>query len=261
MKTPSEAVESIANARILKASGDTVRLGDDFEFKYSIDVLRDFAKIADSVNMRNSSTIKDADAYPANLVMTILNDGCHYGWFFKFDYKKIVADFDKNYAYVKEKFPLTENEDKAMMGTYRDGKTLAEIGKEIGLTRERVRQIVQRAVRKLGSPVRRDVIIVGMDEVEKREDAVAAYRKKTALMTGEPGDYCEDIDEMDLSVRSTNCLKRAGIITINDLVSYISKNGGNYECLSKIRNLGKRCENEIISKMAVFGIAKGGDTR
>ena len=55
------------------------------------------------------------------------------------------------------------------------------------------------------------------------------------------------IDELDLSVRSFNCLKRANINTVEDL---ISKTG---EDMMKVRNLGRKSLEEVINKLASLG--------
>ena len=51
------------------------------------------------------------------------------------------------------------------------------------------------------------------------------------------------IEELDLSVRSFNCLKRAGINTVEDLISKSE------EEMMKVRNLGKKSLEEVISKL------------
>lgn len=55
-----------------------------------------------------------------------------------------------------------------------------------------------------------------------------------------------DITELNLSVRSYNCLKRAGCNTIRDIFYCMGEDG---QGLRKIRNLGTRSENEIIEKI------------
>lgn len=57
-----------------------------------------------------------------------------------------------------------------------------------------------------------------------------------------------DIEELDLSVRAYNCLKRTGIRTCGDLVALTNND------LVRIRNLGNRCANEVVSKLAQFGL-------
>ncbi len=63
------------------------------------------------------------------------------------------------------------------------------------------------------------------------------------------------IDELDLSVRSNNCLRRHGILVVGDLVKM------NEEDLMKVRNLGKKSLDEIKKKLADFGysLAKAGE--
>ena len=55
-----------------------------------------------------------------------------------------------------------------------------------------------------------------------------------------------DITELNLSVRSFNCLKRAKCDTIRDVLECIGEEG---EGLRRIRNLGKRSETEILEKI------------
>lgn len=55
------------------------------------------------------------------------------------------------------------------------------------------------------------------------------------------------IEELDLSVRSFNCLKRAGINTVEDLISKTE------EEMMKVRNLGKKSLEEVINKLHSLG--------
>ena len=57
------------------------------------------------------------------------------------------------------------------------------------------------------------------------------------------------IDELDLSVRSFNCLKRANINTVEDL---ISKTG---EDMMKVRNMGKKSLDEVQKKLEMMGLS------
>lgn len=58
-----------------------------------------------------------------------------------------------------------------------------------------------------------------------------------------------NIDELELSVRSYNCLKRAGINTVGDLCNK------NLEDLSKVRNMGRKSIDEILGKLDSMGLA------
>ena len=55
------------------------------------------------------------------------------------------------------------------------------------------------------------------------------------------------IEELDLSVRSFNCLKRAGINTVEDLINKSE------EDMMKVRNLGRKSLEEVVWKMASLG--------
>ena len=57
------------------------------------------------------------------------------------------------------------------------------------------------------------------------------------------------IEELDLSVRAYNCLKRAGINTVNELVQR------NQEDMMKVRNLGKKSLEEVEQKLEGLGLS------
>ena len=57
------------------------------------------------------------------------------------------------------------------------------------------------------------------------------------------------IEELDLSVRSYNCLKRAGINTVQDLTNR-SEND-----MMKVRNLGRKSLEEVIAKLDSMGLS------
>jgi len=58
-----------------------------------------------------------------------------------------------------------------------------------------------------------------------------------------------DINELNLGVRSFNCLKRAGCNTIQDIINCIGEDG---QGLRKLRNLGSRSESEIMEKLQEY---------
>ncbi len=57
------------------------------------------------------------------------------------------------------------------------------------------------------------------------------------------------IEELDLSVRSFNCLKRAGINTVEDLI------GKSEEEMMKVRNHGRKSLEEVMQKLASLGLS------
>ena len=81
-----------------------------------------------------------------------------------------------------------------------------------------------------------DTVSTGSTVVEKTADRPDAKLAMT-------------IDELDLSVRSFNCLKRANINTVADL---ISKTG---EDMMKVRNMGKKSLDEVQKKLEMMGLS------
>ena len=61
------------------------------------------------------------------------------------------------------------------------------------------------------------------------------------------------IEELDLSVRSFNCLKRAGINTVEDLISKSEDD------MMKVRNLGRKSLEEVINKLNSLGFSLNKD--
>lgn len=57
------------------------------------------------------------------------------------------------------------------------------------------------------------------------------------------------IEELDLSVRSYNCLKRAGINTVEDLTNRTEAD------MMKVRNLGRKSLEEILNKLKALGLS------
>ena len=57
------------------------------------------------------------------------------------------------------------------------------------------------------------------------------------------------IEELEFSVRSLNCLKRAGINTVEELINHTEAD------MMKIRNLGRKSLEEVISKLESLGLA------
>ncbi len=57
------------------------------------------------------------------------------------------------------------------------------------------------------------------------------------------------IEELDLSVRSYNCFKRAGINTVEDLTNRTE------EDMMKVRNLGRKSLEEVLNKLKALDLS------
>lgn len=174
---------------------------------------------------------------------------------------------------------LTEREQKVIQLRFVDGLSLKDTGKAFNVTQERIRQVEAKALRKLRHPSRANIIKEGLTAVKAKEEAkgrlarateelnveIEKVRKETKLLqeimaTGRPKAEAEavirehfknwnvDIDDMDLSVRAYNCLKRAGFNKVCDLV------GMTREKFMKVINLGRKSMEEVIEKLKLWGI-------
>lgn len=174
---------------------------------------------------------------------------------------------------------LTEREQKVIQLRFVDGLSLKDTGKAFNVTKERIRQVEAKALRKLRHPSRTNIIKEGLTAVKAKEEAkgrlvrateelnveIEKVRKETKLLqeimaTGRPIAEAEavihehfknwnvDIENMDLSVRAYNCLKRAGFNKVCDLV------GMTREKFMKVRNLGRKSMEEVIEKLKLWGI-------
>lgn len=79
-------------------------------------------------------------------------------------------------------------------------------------------------------------------------------RAKNTEILVEKGEPARDkilemtIEELDLSVRSYNCLKRAGINTVEDLINKTEDE------MMKVRNLGRKSLEEVVQKLEALGL-------
>lgn len=167
------------------------------------------------------------------------------------DSKGFSADEDRmrglNYA-LSVLTPRT----KDILVSYYSGATLEELGKRYCLTKERIRQLVQKGLRLLRRGGRIKYITEGFNAVIEREKQL----KETSLKEREIAEDFYNLpflamqDELD--VRTYNCLYRAscrpnGYITIGELDLMSDE-----EILSKFRNFGRkslRCVREAIIRL------------
>ena len=168
---------------------------------------------------------------------------------------------------------LTEREQKVLKFRYMEGLSLEDTGKEFGVTRERIRQVEAKALRKLRHPSRRKLIECGsavLDELtalqeqlnrtkeELQREILKKKQELKDLKDGDP-DTVKDIlvangaldtriENMGLSVRAYNCCVRAGYKSADEFV------GKKQSDLMKIRNLGRKSMEDLIRKLSECGI-------
>lgn len=160
---------------------------------------------------------------------------------------------------------ITERELKVLQNCA-SGLTYEQIGKVFGVTRERIRQIEWRAIKKLignkgfryylflGAEQARSIISFKQDLEEsyskglnqfrelaklnhEAEEIIAKY--KNIIPSLKENTTIISLEDLDFTSRTYHCLKRAGINTLNDLLKITAND------LMKIRNLGKKSLKEI----------------
>lgn len=190
---------------------------------------------------------------------------------------ELPVDIKESIQYVMNQC-LTDREQKILNARFGlieefDGDptpmTLEDVGEKMSVTRDRIRQIEAKAIRKLRHPEKSKLLRDGMiktKELEaikemtlKRAKEESEKRLKEYEVEVENKNYNIDgvdipdliialkqrnIAELDLTVRTFNALLRHNIRTIYDLVVI-----EDYEFRRRIRNLGKVSQKEVIEKL------------
>lgn len=201
----------------------------------------------------------------------------------------------------KEISTLSEREQKILYLRYKEGLTLEEVGKEFGVTRERIREIEAKALRRLRHPSHMRNLCYGYKLIEEDREVTYDLEEKRIRFTEELNgkkaellkikeqiaaipkadtanseyeklfsEFCiaNEVESLEirepdrlfitleevqkpLSVRTYNCLKRAGCNTLNDVYT-IALN----RKLWKVRNLGCKSMAEILCKLIEYGADK-----
>lgn len=163
------------------------------------------------------------------------------------------------YKEIKDVFfkiaDLTEREDY-VINNLTNGKTLEDISKQEGISRERVRQTMQKAIRRARGRVERkmEVYDAVLKENELLRNSIAEknniitflkqnlIENKLSIEDKNTTLFCQKIMDFDLSLRAINSLKANDIYTIGDL--YEKTKFNNNELL-KFRNIGKKTQYEF----------------
>lgn len=139
---------------------------------------------------------------------------------------------------------LKEREKEVLSLRFEKGLTYKKMGEHLGLSASGARDVTDRVLRLLRHPTRANFIRYGyegyMNKLESERQERAAQKLFNESQTG----Y---IDELNLSVRTYNCLIRCGIHTISDCANYPNNP-------LKIRYLGKHSACEVANALRECGI-------
>ena len=155
------------------------------------------------------------------------------------------------YMLIPENAKLTQREASTMIQRVYFGMSLKDIGKVFSVTTERVRQIEAKAFRRLRHPVRKDFILFDIAKYNQEKAAFELEKKswEESKQLGINRDKLNvPLDELELSLRSYNCLRRAGFDCLNDIIAHAdsSKREDVEAVLLKVRNLGIKSTAEVL---------------
>lgn len=156
---------------------------------------------------------------------------------------------------VVMKGSLTERESDAIEMKFRFHMTLEECGKKWDVSRERIRQVVAKGLRKLRHPSRlrlyKLVPLRTIKDIERQNSILINENEKLKLKLGltkieDSIDF--DLADLDMSVRAYNCLVRNGFKRISDARKMSLCD------LCRIRNIGIKTFEEIVIKLREYGV-------
>lgn len=209
-----------------------------------------YLKELNQVKYEHEHQIHDVNSvFPFNLMQDLMEDSE-----FNLDYSA------RNIKNVMQK-KLTDREYTVLELRYGRRMTLEEVGKEFGVTRERIRQVEAKALRKLKNPsTMKSMSVVSYDEHQALKAENVKLNVKVERLEKALGDNSVEaeknsvldmpIEDLELSVRSCNCLKRYGLTTAGKVVEFVAR----HNSLAKIRNLGRKSAKEISDKFMGIGI-------
>lgn len=225
-------------------------------------------KRGEAMGIRKEFKWSDSEVpYPYNLVDAICKE--HVDAVFTIDQCNGLEEVLKT---------LTEREQDVLDKRYRNYMSLGAVGKEYGLTLERIRQIEAKALRKLRHPSRMKFIRLGLtgleryselrmleEEIEEKrkicvqlDDEIKELKRRVESVKECVNDCFElqeqeeelsydkiGIEELDFSVRTYCCLRRSDVDTVGKLI----KLAADQDKLFRIRNLGRKSVQEIYDRL------------
>lgn len=187
--------------------------------------------------------------YPYNLIDALDLEVCDVIETFELRVNRVMLEY------------MTPRDQYILMQVYTCQRTFEEIAKYMGISAQRVSQIHAKTLRKLYyhkkylltgiysepehmAKKKFEEYILSMRDSWTYESALDYIKNHTRSY---PPIIEDSIDDLELSIRSSNCLKRAGITSVQQLTEKT------VEDMMKIRNLGKKSLKEIRTKLQSLG--------
>ena len=215
-----------------------------------------FQKRITELNKHHQDELAHIDickVYPYNVLLEVLEEASD-DYSLHYYSPKLIED-----VISKE---LSERESKVLYLRYGLGYSLEETGKEFGVTKERIRQIEAKALRKLRHPNRIQAMrVIPFEEHKQVCTENAQLKKQVEILTYQLNEKnntksssneiiakvsveSRPLEELNLSIRSYNCLKRAFCNTVGDVKKLIDDG-----TLERVRNLGKKSYIDVVEKI------------
>ena len=220
----------------------------------------------------NEGTNDSKNSYPQNIIDIILGT--------KLYDINTIPNLEENLEKAYD--TLIPKEKSFIIKRYKELLTYDELAAKYNLTRERCRQIIQKALRKLRHPSRLRMILGTkdfMDEIKELERTIRNLEERieaSQRLEKIHDDRIEElkkqekdiswsfltvsIEELGLSTRSINCLKRlvngwGREVSIEEITNH------SIDDLYKVRNLGKKSVDEIVDKIHSLGLKFEGEVK
>lgn len=153
---------------------------------------------------------------------------------YTYDDKDFVDSLDKRTVWRVLSEKISERDLIIIKIRFEDGggASYAYIGRMFNLSPSRVRQIINRQRQIIKSDSTKNLLTCNGKKYISNDDSIGT---------------------LDLSIRPYNCLMRANIRTINDLIN------SDLDRLLKIRNLGRKSLKEVVDKVHQYGLKMSDD--
>lgn len=199
------------------------------------------------------------DVYPINVIRTaIKNCGTEEDPEYNTDYYDFTLR--SMYGVISE---LTPGGQTVVEYYYRDGLTMKEIGNKLGITPDRVSQIMNKALRHIYKKTKSmksvpelsyNMLEVKLQKAEHRIHEIETLIGTTGSKSCEPDtlspNACVTLTDLNLDVRAYNCLNRTGIKTLEDIIAYDQNPEKKWH---RIRGLGTSTFYRISEAVKKFG--------
>lgn len=182
---------------------------------------------------------KNDKAYPYNLLEEIFANK-------EYELTELSEDMADGLTYAIS--ALGERRKAIVQMYYAEGKSVREIAEFFGVSTSAIHTMKRNVVMRLRRPNAMCYITYGKKGFEEREQRMRLEKKVQRNSEHYQQVMGVRFEELDLSVRSFNCLRRAGFVSIGDIVDLTEDE------IIQIKNMGWKQYDEIGRKLLARGV-------